>query len=314
MTCGRSSRAPSSRQQPVADRKGVDLVVHLPAEAGPAAARPAARRAGAHQPHRQRHQVHARGRPRGRRARARRPDGARLTVTDTGVGIPADEMPHVFERFWRGARRAGAACERLGPRPVHRAVDRGHARGHHQHHVQRGRGHARDRGPAADHPGLGCLGWRILTGGSPGMNPGVHAAIGPGRPCSWTQHGPRPRQAVDGEPASREGPSPCSRWMTPPPPSRHRAPMRPRWVERGRRRPSRPGTRRPGDGTALVRPGRRRATRPGGRLGHAAQGPLARTRCRIGSRRTLLGGGVVLALISAVLASVGTLGLLAAGG
>ncbi len=26
----------------------------------------------------------------------------RLEVTDTGVGIPVDELPHVFERFWRG--------------------------------------------------------------------------------------------------------------------------------------------------------------------------------------------------------------------
>ena len=30
----------------------------------------------------------------------------RLAVSDTGVGIPADELPHVFERFWRG-RGAG---------------------------------------------------------------------------------------------------------------------------------------------------------------------------------------------------------------
>ena len=47
-----------------------------------------------------------------------RQDGADavLTVSDTGVGIPASELPHVFERFWRGraapARPAAASASR----------------------------------------------------------------------------------------------------------------------------------------------------------------------------------------------------------
>jgi signal transduction histidine kinase len=44
------------------------------------------------------------------------PDGAQavLTVTDTGAGIPADELPHIFDRFWRGRQAAQTSGSGIG--------------------------------------------------------------------------------------------------------------------------------------------------------------------------------------------------------
>jgi len=38
----------------------------------------------------------------------------RFTVADTGSGIPADQLPHVFDRFWRGRQQASTAGAGLG--------------------------------------------------------------------------------------------------------------------------------------------------------------------------------------------------------
>jgi two-component system sensor histidine kinase MprB len=40
--------------------------------------------------------------------------GGELTVRDYGTGIPPDELPHVFERFYRGASARGRAGSGLG--------------------------------------------------------------------------------------------------------------------------------------------------------------------------------------------------------
>jgi signal transduction histidine kinase len=39
---------------------------------------------------------------------------AALRVTDTGPGIPADELPHIFERFWRGRQAAQISGSGIG--------------------------------------------------------------------------------------------------------------------------------------------------------------------------------------------------------
>ena len=52
-------------------------------------------------------------------------DGARIDVTDTGVGIDASELPHIFERFYRGSRanEARGAGSGLGLAIVRSIVD-----------------------------------------------------------------------------------------------------------------------------------------------------------------------------------------------
>ena len=53
------------------------------------------------------------------------PDGARIEVSDTGVGIDPAELPHIFERFYRGsqANEARGSGSGLGLAIVHSIVD-----------------------------------------------------------------------------------------------------------------------------------------------------------------------------------------------
>jgi two-component system sensor histidine kinase BaeS len=42
-------------------------------------------------------------------ARRTKADGVRITVRDTGAGIPAEDLPYLFDRFWRGDRARARA-------------------------------------------------------------------------------------------------------------------------------------------------------------------------------------------------------------
>ena len=46
-----------------------------------------------------------------------------LEVADRGVGIPADELPHVFDRFWRGSGAARSSGSGIGLAVVRALVE-----------------------------------------------------------------------------------------------------------------------------------------------------------------------------------------------
>src|SRR5262249_26862522 len=52
-----------------------------------------------------------------------------LQVIDTGVGIPADELPYIFDRFWRGQGAARVSGSGIG---LSVAAELSRARGGHR--------------------------------------------------------------------------------------------------------------------------------------------------------------------------------------
>jgi signal transduction histidine kinase len=111
-----------------AERRGVSLALDLPAEPVRIV----------HDPHRIGQVVAnlvgnaVKFTPRGGRVLASvhpTPDGATIEVTDTGIGIDASELTHIFERFYRGARSdARSTGSGLGLAIVKSIVDLHHGR------------------------------------------------------------------------------------------------------------------------------------------------------------------------------------------
>ena len=79
----------------------------------PGPRRPALAASGDHEPAHQRAEVHPGRRPGDHQAGPTGADAV-LQVTDTGAGIPADELPHIFERFWRGQQAAQTSGSGIG--------------------------------------------------------------------------------------------------------------------------------------------------------------------------------------------------------
>ena len=121
---------------------------------------------------------------------APRPTASELTVRDTGVGIPRDELPHVFERFHRVRRRASA-----------------HARGHrHRPRAGPGAGEAARRQRSASRAELGegttFTVTRPVRGGAPAARSDRQRA-GARRAVSLRRTPYRRGGAVAGRPTTR---------------------------------------------------------------------------------------------------------------
>lgn len=71
-----------------------------------------------------------------------------LVVHNTGSLIPAEDLQHVFDRFYRADKHAPKRCRRLRPGAFHRKGSRRRAWRHDNREEQRRRGHHLHSNPA----------------------------------------------------------------------------------------------------------------------------------------------------------------------
>ena len=270
-------------------------------------------------------------------------EGATISVADTGIGIDPAELPHIFERFYRGSRsnEARGSGSGLGLAIVQSIVEMhggriavesrvGQGSRVHRHLAARSsvrRGHARGRtgrGPLRVASRTGQRDGNFTVHGTEGQHRGstLSAIALPTRPLTGPQQRTdhrhdRRSHAASRHPGDTAGPTAIRSPRAPPSPRRRVAPAGPvapaapadQYSPRPRRDPSGSKTL---DAPALLDPGT--LVRAGTDRTDACSGGTVSSSGGSSRRASGIGSILAVSLLSAVLAAGGTVLVLGATG